>query len=153
MRKHARSRVPPVASATYGAMDLVSDADVRERTSRPVAHPDRRVAREAIRTRVEASTVRVDAPAEADVGAVVVREDLARVVLVHFEPRGRGLFEVLDLGGGPRVGRGGDRLQHAWIYCTEHAFRSIAAGVAMSFGRPRRRRRTAARSRKPSRTT
>src|SRR6267143_4683214 len=113
-----------VPAARHGPVNDVSDAQVSESARRPVTHQDGRVARHAIGAGMEASPVRVDAPGESDVGAVVVREDLARVVLIDFEARRRGLFEVLDLGGGPRVGRVGDRLQHAWIYCTERAFRS-----------------------------
>src|SRR5205085_774651 len=51
-------------------------------------------------------------PAEADVGAVVVREDLAGVVLVDLQPRGRNVLEILDLRRRPRIGRVGDGLQH-----------------------------------------
>src|SRR5205814_3455003 len=62
----------------------------------------------AISTGVEAPPVWVDAPAEADMGTVVVREDLARVVSVDLELRWRDLLQVLDLRREPRVGRIGD---------------------------------------------
>src|SRR5437764_2948086 len=62
----------------------------------------------AISTGVEAPPVWVDAPAEADIGTVVVREDLARVVFVDLELRWRDLLQVLDLRREPRVGRIGD---------------------------------------------
>ena len=49
-----------------------------------------RRARVAVGAAVEAAAVRVDAEAEAEVGAVVLREDALRVVLVDLEPRRSG---------------------------------------------------------------
>src|SRR5438309_8734029 len=72
-------------------------------------HQDRRVAGEAVSTSMKTSAVRVDAPAEADVGAVVVGEDLAGVVLVDLELGGRDLVEVLHFRREPWIGRIGDR--------------------------------------------
>ena len=132
MREYARSLVAAAPAKSRGSKDSVSDADALEGTSGPVAHQDRCVTRHAVAAGVEAAAVGIHAPAEADVGAVVVREDLARVIFVDLEARGRGLLEVLDLGGGPRVGRVRDRLQHGRIYCTEQAFRSNGFALAMS---------------------
>src|SRR5579864_493932 len=71
----------------------------------------------AICAPVEAATVRVYAPREADVRAVVMGEDNARVVLVDFERRVRSLaVQVLDFAGRPgvrRVREGAKRRGHA----------------------------------------
>src|SRR5581483_2117625 len=70
--------------------------------------------RVAVGARVVAAAIRVDAPAEAEVGAVVGGEDVARVVFVDLELRRRDLVEVLHLARGPRVGRVRDGThQHA----------------------------------------
>jgi len=60
----------------------------------PSPTQDRRSSGHAVGTSMKASPVRVDAPAEAHVGAVVVGEDLAGVVLVDLQLGGRDLLEV-----------------------------------------------------------
>src|SRR3954454_21527820 len=60
---------------------------------------------------METSAVGIHAPVEPDVGAVVVRENLPRVVFVDFQLRGRDVVEVLDLRRKPWIGRVGDDTQ------------------------------------------
>ena len=76
-------------------------------------------ARVAVGARMKTSAVRVEAPAEADVGAVVLRERALRLLLVDFELGGRGLAEPLDLGRRPGirgVGDASDHVPHATSY-------------------------------------
>ena len=68
----------------------------------------------AVRAGMEAAAVGVDAPGEADVGAVVVGEDAAGVVLVDLELGAGGLaVEVLDVGRRPGVRRVGEGTEGA----------------------------------------
>ncbi len=68
----------------------------------------------AIGAGVKAPTVGVHAPVEADVRAVVVREDAAALVLVDLELRqGRLAVEILDVGRRPRIGRVRERAKRA----------------------------------------
>src|SRR5690606_33463303 len=62
----------------------------------------------AVRAAVEAAAVGIDAVAEAEVGAVVPRKDLARVVLEDAKADLRWCSDPLDFGRGPRVRRIGD---------------------------------------------
>ena len=98
-------------------------------------------ARIAVGARVLASAIRIDAVVEADVGAVVAREDRARVVLVDLEraPRVSSLRQVLHLRREPRVGRVGDgpqchRVDHRLNACSgqdrEHAVTKSGARTA-----------------------
>jgi hypothetical protein len=58
---------------------------------------------------MKAAAVRVDAEREADVRAVVLRQDLPRLILEHLQLHLRRALEVLDLGRGPRIGWVRDR--------------------------------------------
>ena len=108
VRQDGGADVPSVVTADDSPVDHIAGPEFDERACRPIAHENPRFPRKAVRARVETSPVRVDAPAEADVGTVVVREDLARVVLVHFELRRRDLLQVFDVRREPRIGRIGD---------------------------------------------
>ena len=68
-----------------------------------------RRARVAVSAGVKAAAVGVHAPGEADVGAVVLRQDVARAVDEDLEPHLGRPLEVLHLGGRPGVRRIGDR--------------------------------------------
>jgi hypothetical protein len=74
-------------------------------------------ARITIAARMLAASIGVDAEFEAQIGAVVARQDRARVVLVNLEARfGRFGGQVLHLRRQPRVGRVRDRTQrHASV--------------------------------------
>src|SRR5439155_22196282 len=104
MRENRSAHVPPVSATRNGSVDHVTDANVREWECGPITHQNRRVARQAATTRMKTSPVRVHAPAEADVRAIVVGEDLAGVVLVDLELRRRDLVEVLHFRREPRIG-------------------------------------------------
>jgi hypothetical protein len=59
---------------------------------------------------MEASSVGIEAPAEADVGAFVFGEDAARFLFEDFQRGFGGLAQVLNVGGVPGVGRVGNGL-------------------------------------------
>ena len=89
---------------------------------------------------MEAAAVRVDAEREADVRAVVLREDLAGVVLEHLQLHLGRALEVLDLGRGPRIGRIRDRHRpHARPSITEHSFSQARSFSARAISTPRTR--------------
>ncbi len=66
-------------------------------------------ARIAIGAGMHAAAVWIHAEGEADVRTVIVRDDLARVVLVYFQLSSGRFPEIVDLGALPGVGRIGDR--------------------------------------------
>src|SRR5260221_5478753 len=76
---------------------------------------------------MKTSSIRVHAPTEADVGAVVAGEDLARVVFVDLELRVRDLGEVLDLRRQPRIG---------WIRNWTHAAHARNDASERTFSQP-----------------
>src|SRR5260370_23110110 len=63
----------------------------------------------AIRTRMKTSSVGIDGEAEADVRAVVFRDDRARFLLEDFQLRGRRFSEPLGMDRVPGIGRVGNR--------------------------------------------
>src|SRR5689334_12936714 len=70
-----------------------------------------------------ASSVRIDAPGESQIGTVVFGEDRARVIFVDLHRLRRRLAEVVDRGRVPRIGRIGERYR-------THALASILNGCS-----------------------
>jgi hypothetical protein len=113
MRQDFRLDVSAIVTEKACPVDLLADAKVRERPGPAVSHEDRRVSGLAIRASMETSAVRIDAEAEGEIGAVVLRDDRARLLFEDLELHFRRLSEPFRVSGFPGVGRIGDPSRHA----------------------------------------
>ena len=110
----ALKRMTELTSKNLRKIDLDDDLPIEVRP-RPKSQILMARPRIAITASVEASSVGVEAPTEADVGAFVFGENAARLFFENFQRGFRWLAQVLDVGGVPRVGRVGDRLEHEGV--------------------------------------
>ena len=91
--EHARAHVSPHSFLiAFRTDDLVAVHELVDPSRAPVREQHRRLGCHAVRTGMKTSAVRVRAPAEADVGRIVLREDRARLVLEQRDLRGRRPF-------------------------------------------------------------
>src|SRR5262245_47109668 len=90
--KHLRALVPAVLAVENRPINGLATAQIAQGLGHPVSHQDRRVPSHAVGTRMKAAPIGVHAPLEAEVRALVAREDLLGVVL-----------EDLQLGVGGRL--------------------------------------------------
>lgn len=107
--------ISAVPSGDDRSVDFISNTQVGEEPCPSIPHKNQGVAEHAVTASVEASSIGIDAPAKAEVGTLVLREDAPGLFLEHLQ-RGLGrLAEVFHVGGIPRVRRVGNGLEHGGV--------------------------------------
>jgi hypothetical protein len=110
--KNSGLHVAAIGADPSCSVKLVSWPDFRESFCPTIGHQDWDFSIRTVRASMKASSIGVEAPAEADVGAFVLGEDASRVFFEDLELGFRRLAEIFDVGGFPGVWRIGDGFQH-----------------------------------------